>query len=333
MVGTCCKAPERRRSGAMSEFLAEPIHNHGLLSIENFRDDPVLLLAAVMQALRTKLWSDGFVEMPVPALRAHPGTDLVPRPMLSDGRYLHDAPALALRRQLSLFPKVFCLTQCFRCDEIDDTHLKQFYMLDLYEQGGTLEVAIARFRKLIGVCYSGPTEEMMLDEAIRQQFGICLATDDDPLPFLHERLRSLYDRMDVDFFTLLDRWICDEIEPLSKGKCLIVTGFPHAAEARSKPRRGTTAISERAEFMINGVEVVHLYEDDPHISAYIERTKHYGQHSSEDEVICKLVELGKVPASSAGGAVGLERLCAACLGLTSIASMLPSPEFAADTVA
>ena len=297
------------------------------IGLPALRRDPLPLLVEVMQVFRQHLWGLGFLEYPTPAIRAHECCDVIPRLRLDDGRYLQDAPALALRRQMSRSPKVFALAQCFRRDQVDATHFQQFHMLDLYEKDGTLDDAVALLRGLVEIVYSGPIETVVLAEKIKADFDVDLYSDERGIDALCDCFRKLYDEPSGKLFPLLDRWICDEVEPLSVGKCLIVRDFPYAAEARAKPKNGTAAVSDRAEFQIGGVEIVHLYQDDPNPTAFVERAKRYGHHGPEDDIIRDLVEAGVVPRHSAGGAIGVERLCAVCLGLPDIYGFVLAPEF------
>lgn len=299
-------------------------------SLSTLRDAPLLMLIETIQAIRLHLWDKGFLEIPTPVIRAHDCCEVIPRIPLTDGRFLQDSPALALRRHLGHYEKVFTVGQCFRPDPIDDTHLQQFHMLDLYVREASLTDVVTLFRELIGLIFDGPVETLSVAQKIQADFGVDLYNDPESIKALHDKLAALYGKRDELLFPLLDRWISEEVEPLSNDKCLIVSEFPYAAEARAKPKRGAAAIADRVEFQIRGVEIVHLYEDDPEVSAFVARAKEYGHYGPEDDIIRELVESGNVPRYSAGGAIGLERLCAVCLGLPTIQGFVLSPEFLSD---
>lgn len=295
--------------------------------ISALREDPLLMLVETIQLMRQYLWEKGFLEIPTPVIRAHDCCDVIPRIPLADGRFLQDSPALALRRHLGRYEKIFTISQCFRPDAIDDTHLQQFHMLDLYVRDASLTDIVALFEELIRQVFDGPMETLSVAEKIRNDFDVDLFDDNDCISILHRKLGELYQQPEEKLFSLLDRWITDEVEPLSRDKCLIVSEFPYAAEARAKPKNGAVAVADRVEFQIRGVEVIHLYEDDPDVSGFVERAKTFGHHGPEDDIIKSLVNDGRVPHKSAGGAIGLERLCAVCLGLPTIQGFALSPEF------
>jgi len=294
---------------------------------EQCKREPVLLLSITFKALREFLWGKGFVEFPVPAIRASDGCSAASRIRLEDGRFLHDSPALALRRHLHSFPRVFSISQCYRADEIDNSHLQQFFMLDLYAQDNDLSDIVDLFKQLVALVYAGPIEYLSISEVIKSEFNVCLTSQADCIERLSQKLTYRFGDRGAAIGDLLDRWFLEEIEPLSRNKCMIVSDFPCLTEARAKPRSGTIAIADRVEFQIHGYEVAHLYQDDPDVEALVRRAKDFGHHGKEDDVISALITSGKVPRSSAGGAIGLERLCAASLGMKSIIDFLPAPEF------
>lgn len=297
------------------------------LGIEQVRQQPVFLLAEMAEALRRLLWDRGFVEFPVPALRKHDCCSVLPRFRLQTGQYLHESPAHALRKHLELWPKIFSISQCYRTDPADKTHLQQFYMLDLYMAKKELADAISLFVDVVGLVYDGEIKKLSIGEFIKEKLGVDLFMDADAERKLSAILQGDYAMPGAPLVNLVDRWIVKEVEPLSKGSCLLVTDFPSVTEARAKRKDGALYISDIAEVQINGSEVVQIYEDDPDLDGLSLRAKAVGQDSDEDEIVKELIEAGSVPRRSAGGAIGLERLCAACLGIDDIRSLLPSAEF------
>ena len=80
---------------------------------------PILFLAKVIQAFRSTLWKEHFIEIPTPIIREHDCCAVVPRLRVADGRYLRESAALALRRNLAYAPRVFEVAQCVREDVVD----------------------------------------------------------------------------------------------------------------------------------------------------------------------------------------------------------------------
>ncbi|WP_421863489.1 amino acid--tRNA ligase-related protein [Marinobacter adhaerens] len=289
--------------------------------------DPYSRMISIARTIREILWEKGFVEVFVPVIRAHDCSPFTPRIKLQDGGYLQDSPALALRRQLKQFDKVFSLSPCFRDEEPDATHLRQFHMLDLYQRDATLREIIELFKILITKFYGGPIEEMSIADKIHEDLNVDLKNNSTADEQLVQTLSKVYNTYTSNGVDLLDRWIREEVEPLSINKCLILTDFPWFAEARAKPKTSATCIAERAEFLINETETVHIYEDDPDVEGFVIRSKKSKQFGEEDEIMKGLVNSGDVPRKSAGGAIGIERLCASSIGLADMSDLVPFADF------
>lgn len=293
--------------------------------------NPILYMAQVLQVLRVALWNENFLEIPTPVLRAHDACARFPRFKLEDGRYLREAAAFALRRNLAYCPRIFEIGPCFRQDVLDDTHLQQFTMLDVYQKGANLEDAITLCKKLISLSYKGSFKVLSVAKQIKKDFGVDLFNDAESSKKLQRILLSKYNQPNFTLTELVNQYIEEEIEPQSEACCLIVTEYPIVSEILGKPRSGAACIAGNAEFKINGIEVVNIYEDDPDTARVIKHGQMYPDHHSLDnEIICDLVNSGLVPGNSAGFGIGIERLCRVSLGLTSVQPFLVSPEFNAS---
>jgi len=290
--------------------------------------NPILYMAEVIQKLRTTLWDKDFIEISTPILRKHDACARFPRFKTEDGRYLREAAAFALRRNLEFFPRIFEIGPCFRKDDLDDTHLQQFTMLDVYKKGVTLEDAIELCKQLVSLSYKGPFKNLSLAKKIMDDFEIDLFNDSSASQKLQKILLSKYNEPKFTFTQLVNKYIEEEVEPKSKGYCLIVTDYPIVSEILGKPREGAACIAGNAEFKIEGIEVVNLYQDDPDTNRLMKHGKMYPDHHSLDnELICKLIDKGIVPSESAGFGIGIERLCRVSLGLSSVEPFIVSPEF------
>jgi lysyl-tRNA synthetase class 2 len=291
------------------------------------KEHPVLYMAEVARRLRSILWTEGYIEIPTPVVREHDCCSVVRRVRLEDGRFLRESPSHALRRNLAFAPRIFEIAPCMRRDALDESHLQQFTMLDLYCAGASLGDAICLCERLVRTFYKGRLERFSLADHILHDLGIDLVGDSDSESKLLFSLKKRYNSDGRELFHLIRRYVDDELEERSRNLCLLVTDYPRAIEAAAKPKVGTIAIAEIAEFQINGVEIVQLYEDDPDIDAYLSRAHTHGHYGYEVEIISRLVATREVPGQSAGFGIGIERLCQAGLGLDSIAPFMISPEF------
>jgi lysyl-tRNA synthetase class 2 len=290
-------------------------------------ENPILFKARVMREFRTLLHEEGFVELMTPVVRRHCGGGLTPRVRLEDGRYLRESSAFALRYNLRLAEKIFEFGPCFRQDVLDATHLPEFTMLDLYWGGASIQDAVSLAERLVQLFYHGPIERLSVAGLIRDKLGIDLITDELGEQRLLQYLSMTSSSLGSSFLKLFDRFVREEIEPLSKGCCLIASDFPSVAEARAKKTEGTLCIADRVEFQIDGVEVIHAYADEPDPSALLARAEWSGSLEPEDRVMADLLEKELVPSESAGFGVGLERFCQVCLLDSDISDFMASKLF------
>ena len=295
------------------------------MSIES--EVPVLFVSRVVQTLRASLQERGFVELMTPLLRRHPGSALTPRLQLTDGDFLRDSPAYALRYNLQFASEIFEIGRCFRQGDHGSTHLREFTMLDLYWGGASLSQAATLASDLVSQFYRGEFKVLSVAEVIRQQWSIDLFNDPDAERELDTRLRGIYRVPGASYLELLDMYIRAEIQPLSEGCCNAVWDFPLEAEARAKRKDGTKCVADRMEFQINGMEVIQAYTDEVDLGAILARGVRQGDFELEDELMVEVLTGGLVPAQSSGFGIGIERLCMVCSGSVDIADFVASQPF------
>lgn len=290
-------------------------------------ESPVLFKALMMARIRNILAGEDFVEFQTPVLRKFPGDRDRPRLRLDDGRWLRESSAYALRANLAYYHRIFELGPMFRPDAGSERHLSEFTMLDLYARDFNFDMALSLAKRIVGSFYSGEMREVSFAGAVLEQHGIDLKCDPDGEVNFCNFLRRHYGMSGESTLKILDRYIIEEIEPLSKGCCLIVTDFSPAPEVRAKRSEQFACTSERFEFQIDGVEVVHGYVDEPDMDALRHGALSYDSLGQEDETMIQLVKSGLVPAESAGFGIGIERLAQACAPRIQLKDFMPSPEF------
>ncbi|MFT0866181.1 amino acid--tRNA ligase-related protein [Pseudomonas sp. CAM1A] len=290
---------------------------------------PVLYKALMLRRIRQMLDSAGYLEIMTPILRRYPGDADRPRLQLSDGRWLRESSAFALRCNLQYAPAVYELAACFRPDALDATHLPEFTMLDLYRQDASLGEMLDLACRLVQAFYPGPIQVLSFASHLRDDLGIDLFADPTAGDALVRTFRQLYDEPDISPLWLIDRYITEQIEPLSRGCCMVVTDFPLLPEVRARRRDGAGAIVERFEILIDCVEVVHGYTDEDDPDRFEAQARHLASFGPEDAIMCALMRDGSVPLRSAGFGVGIERLCRMGLGLDSVEPLRTSLPFTA----
>ncbi|MFE7356386.1 hypothetical protein ACFU8Q_25230 [Streptomyces sp. NPDC057543] len=119
-----------------------------------------------------------------------------------------------------------------------------------------------------------------------------------------------------------------ELEAQSAGAAVFLTGYPVGGDepcARLSP--GMVAVLNRFEPLVDGIEVVHGYEDEPDGDAFVQRARVADLYDDEQALAWKAIDAGLVPAGSVGLGIGVERLCMAASGVKEITVFQQSAQF------
>ena len=290
--------------------------------------DPIRLKSDVLSSLREVLRGEGFLEAVTPVVRrANLGPGRRASVDLDGDRFLRAMIGPALRVNLEHHPRVFEIGPCFRPEKPDDLHANEFTMLDLYAAGESFEYLVKLAGRLVTPHIPYTPVQVSVAEHIRHVFGVDLrreALGDLPqLMAAHLRASSK-----MPFKDILGRFIEQELETRSTGTAVILTEYPLGGDepcARLTP--GTTAILNRFELIVDGIEVVHGYEDEVDAAAFAERARAVGLYDDEQRLAWDAIAAGRVPAASVGLGIGVERLCAAACGIRTIRPFLQSAQF------
>ncbi|GDY70710.1 hypothetical protein SAV31267_001950 [Streptomyces avermitilis] len=144
-------------------------------------------------------------------------------------------------------------------------------------------------------------------------FGIELRRE--PLGDLPADSRAPGHGADVPFKTVVGQFVEREPEAQSTGAALLLTEYPVGGDepcARLAP-------SNRFELSVDGIEVVHGYEDEPDRAACVERARAVDLYDDEQALAWEAIDAGRVSAGSVGLGIGIgigiERLCMAASGV------------------
>ncbi|MFG2631793.1 amino acid--tRNA ligase-related protein [Streptomyces sp. NPDC048473] len=288
--------------------------------------NPVVMKSDLLFSLRDTLRAEMFAELTTPTLRK---ADLGPGRRVSvdweDGRHLRVMIGPALRVNLEHHPRIFEIGPCFRPEKPDALHAPEFQMLDLYAANEDFEFLLALAERLVAPHIPYTPERVSVAAHVRDLFGIDLH---------HEPLGDLPARMaahqglgtDVPFKTVLGQFVERELEAQSAGAAVFLTEYPVGGDepcARLSP--GMIAVLNRFELLIDGIEVVHGYEDEPDRAAFVERARAADLYDDEQALAWKPIDAGLVPAGSVG--LGIERLCMAASGIKDITVFQQSAQF------
>ncbi|MFI7245231.1 amino acid--tRNA ligase-related protein [Streptomyces qinglanensis] len=290
--------------------------------------DPITMKSDVLYSLRDTLRAGSFVEVVTPvARRADLGPGRRAAADLDGGRFLRAMIGPALRVHLEHHPRIFEIGPCFRPEKPDELHACEFTMLDLYAAGEDFAFLFSLAERLVAPHIPHTPVRISVAEHIRDTFGINLRREglgDLPAQMAaHLRLPPT-----VPFKDVLGQYVERELEPRSAGTAVFLTDYPLGGDepcARLTP--GATATINRFELIVDGLEVVHGYEDEPDGAAFAERARAVDLYDEEQRLAWEAIEDGRVPAASVGLGVGIERLCMAASGIKDIRRFLQSPQY------
>lgn len=290
--------------------------------------DPIAMKSDMLFALRDTLRTEVFVEVVTPvARRADLGLGRRAPVDLDGGRFLRAMIGPALRMNLEHHPRIFEIGPCFRPEKPDHLHAFEFTMLDLYAAGEDFEFLFALAERLVAPHVAHTLARISVVDHIRGQFGIDLRRE--PLGDLPARMA---DRMNLSpttpFQGVLGRYVERELETQSAGTAVFLTDYPLGGDepcARLAP--GTTATINRFELIVDGIEVIHGYEDEDDGAAFVQRAREVDLYDEEQRLAWEAINEGRVPATSVGLGIGIERLCMAASGIKDISRFLQSPQF------
>jgi lysyl-tRNA synthetase class II len=290
--------------------------------------NPVVMKSDLLFSLRETLRAETFVEVTTPTMRrADLGRGRRLPVEYDGGRFLRAMIGPALRVNLEYHRRVFEIGACFRPEKPDALHAPEFHMLDLYAVGEDFDFLLALAERLIGPHLPYTPQRVSVAGHVRDQFGIDLHRE--PLGHLPAQMAArLGMSADVPFQTVLGQYVERELEAQSTGAALFLTEYPVGGDepcARLAP--GATAVLNRFEVLVDGIEVVHGYEDEPDGIAFVDRARAVDLYDDEQALAREAIDTGRVPAGSVGLGIGIERLCMAASGVKDIAFFQSSPQF------
>jgi len=283
----------------------------------------------LLYKIRALLREQGFAEVTTPTFRQ--ADDLTGKRARAtvggrDG-WLRSMIGPALRYQLAHTPRVFEIGACFRNETADSTHISEFSMLDLYAAHVGYDDLIELAENLVSLANPGIPHRISVADHLGTTLGVDLARET-----LDRHTAALAGHLDLPSDTplqdLLESFIATELEPRSAGTVAFLVDMPLGGnEPCAKLREGTAAILNRFEVFIDGVEVVHGYQDETDAEAFIRRASAIGLYNPEQSLVQTAIHAGAVPAHSVGLGIGIERLCMAATGAHDISLFQQSAVF------
>jgi lysyl-tRNA synthetase class 2 len=290
--------------------------------------DAISLKSEVLWELRRTLRNHDFKEVVTPvARRADLGPGKRATAELGERRYLRSMIGPALRHNLQFQPRIFEIGPCFRLDQPDLSHSREFTMLDLYAADEDFEFLFKLAEELVAGFVGSGFERISIAQRMHDKFGLNLNRE-HPRCVREKIAQHVGARADATLQEIIDSYIEQDLEPLSAGRRVFLWEFPVGGNepcARIKP--GTEAVLNRFELFVNGIEVVHGYQDETDAEAFVSRAIEAGLYDEEQRIVQDEISQGKVPPDSIGLGIGIERLCMAATGADDIGIFRQSAHF------
>lgn len=296
--------------------------------------------AKLMEQARLFFLSRDYWEAETPLLSADTCIDahIDPISLTVDGatRYLQTSPEFAMKRLLAAGSgSIFQIAHAFRASESGYRHNREFTLIEWYKLGATYHELMDEVSELVSHLAGWPKAEKLTYRAafVRETHLDPLLAPNDELWELAGR-RGLSSRPEERDDLLNFLW-ADLVEPtLGLDAPLFIHDYPASQAALSKVRKETdgTAVAERFELYVNGVELCNGYQeltDGAELRNRFERQNQLRIRLGKpplpiDSRLMQAMEAG-LP-ECAGVALGFERLLMLLIGTNEIMDVLPFPD-------
>ena len=303
----------------------------------------------ILARIRAFFADRDFLEVDPPIALSHPNIDPNVYPVrVSDaagraGRlFLHTSPELSMKKLLAAGSgNIFYLGKVFRDREGSPLHDPEFTMLEWYRAGARAADVMEDVEELCrdlardvagreeirrdgrAIPLAGPWPRWELSDAFAELLGA------DPSD--GESLRAALALRDArpgpreGWEDLFFRAYLDVVEPALRGRgAVFLTGYPAALAAMARRRDADSAVCERFEGYLAGIELVNGYEEltDPReqerrLAELAARHAHRtGEDLAPDPDFLDALRAGLPPCS--GAALGVDRLAMLLMGKNSI---------------
>ncbi len=280
----------------------------GKLNRGNMIKDRIIQKNNVIQKIRNFLLTNGYIETNTPIIRK---SSSIPFPRIriecQDEKYLRDSMEMALRYNLSFVDKIFEIGQCFR-NENNNSHLSEFIMIELYVVDKKIDYLMKLSSQIVNLFFvNKKIETFSIANFIKRKYK-CDLVKENEVKFINLLRKKYNDKRSLDY-KLINKFIEKEIEPLSKDKVVIFKDYPICTISSARKIEETKSLINRFELFIDGIEIMHAYEDENDIDCFVKRSEKVDLYNYEEKIIVGEIEKGNLPSNTAGLGIGIERLC------------------------
>lgn len=314
--------------------------------------DTLRLRARLLAFTRHFFDEAGYFEVDTPILSHERVIDPNIKPFVvpwsaSEQLFLQTSPEFAMKRLLAAGAEaIYQLGKVFRHGELGRLHNPEFTMLEWYRVGDTHHEQMTFVEKFVTAFASEierqspqpsalspqPFEHLTYDQAFERHAGSkVLARPTHEIAALARRLGVVAPEslLPDDRDGWLNLLLAERVEPhLGHVRPTFVFDYPASQAALARVRgEGQTAVAERFELYVHGIELCNGYHELTDAAALRARIRHDAtaseRHIAEPVRLLAAMESG-LPACS-GVALGFDRLLMLCLGHDSVRQVIPFP--------
>ncbi len=231
----------------------------------NFRQTQIKknlkIRSQIINSIRNFFYQNNYLEVETPIRTPAPAPEENIDAIASEDLFLQTSPELYMKRLLAAgYKKIFQIAKGFRKEERGIKHVPEFTLLEWYEAGGD-------YLQMMNTCESlitfVATETSLPEFFVYQKDRI-----DISLPWQKITVAEAFEKysdttvtkaLAVDKF---DEVMAFEIEPaLNISKPVFLYDYPSEKGALAKKKRGNSAVAERFELYIGGLELCNAFSE------------------------------------------------------------------------
>ena len=264
--------------------------------------------------VRKILLRNGYQEVVSPILRNY---DSAVNPRFSvqsvdsDDKYLRDCMETPLRKHIStITPKIFEIGPCFRQGEVDDTHRREFYMMELYSANGELQAMKTLTEDIVSAVIGNSVLSISISlvQEMTKDLDIDIRYVDTEE--LIATISSKYSHISGERkYQVVNQYI-DHLEQsicVNKDVLYFLEEYP-VCTIDSAARYGKTNTIQRFEAFYNGLEIAHAFVDCMDASDIRIRASDASINDEETQELIQLTEQDYF-LPTVGLGIGINRLC------------------------
>lgn len=236
--------------------------------------------------------------------------DIISRVPAGEGRFLRNCQESYMRLFTPVYGNVFEIGPSFRPEESEDTtHGIEFMLLEAQFMHKDLSFLMTLLKGFIEMKRKDfHCEKISVYQIIKERTGIDLINEGEEklIEFLQNKYPKFFYKQNYE---LVNLYISNEIEPLSKNRCIFFYEYPACTLSLARYCEKTKEIVQRFELFINGIEVSNGYVYSDNIEEYIYRNKKVNLFTTEEEYLAEQFKSGVISMDACVVGIGIERLC------------------------